>query len=231
MQAIPKLTPFPQSFAVQKAKPAALKEHSAAQLTPAMAPAKPAGAGEPAKFGLLDFIDMINPLQHLPVISTIYRKLTGDEIGDEARIVGGAIFGGLLGSWITGVASAVANVFVSHSTGKDIGDHVMEAADAPSRVHSQGVNTAADSQFSHSFAETAEARVESAETAMPKQPLPASHAVKGGRGASHDMIVGRYSGSETLAPQEKHGEMLFAINLYREQMDIDDFRKDVHFWV
>lgn len=87
------------------------------------------GVWESAKFGIRDFIDMINPLQHIPVISTIYRKLTGDEIGDASRIVGGAIFGGLTGSWISGLASAVTNVFVSRSTGRDVADHVIAAAD------------------------------------------------------------------------------------------------------
>lgn len=37
-----------------------------------------------------DFLDIINPLQHIPVISTIYRQITGDEIGAAAKVIGGA---------------------------------------------------------------------------------------------------------------------------------------------
>lgn len=44
-----------------------------------------------------DFLDIINPLQHIPVVSTIYRMVTGDEIGVGSRLAGGALFGGPLG--------------------------------------------------------------------------------------------------------------------------------------
>src|SRR5690349_12138760 len=42
-------------------------------------------------FGAL--LDAINPLQHIPVVSTIYRAATGDTIGPAPRIMGGALFG------------------------------------------------------------------------------------------------------------------------------------------
>ena len=32
-------------------------------------------------FTLGDFLDIINPLQHIPVVSTVYRAITGDKIG------------------------------------------------------------------------------------------------------------------------------------------------------
>lgn len=55
---------------------------------------------EPDKesFGFADIIDMINPLQHIPVVSNLYQSATGDTIGAVAMIVGGAIFGGPLGA-------------------------------------------------------------------------------------------------------------------------------------
>jgi hypothetical protein len=72
-------------------------------------------------FSFLDFIkgiiDIINPLQHIPVISTIYRHMTGDEISPAARIAGDALYGGPIGA-----AVAVANVAVESHTGKDIGE-------------------------------------------------------------------------------------------------------------
>ncbi|MCE9523008.1 MAG: hypothetical protein K8S25_11340 [Alphaproteobacteria bacterium] len=48
-------------------------------------------------FGFDDFLDVINPLQHLPLIGTLYREATGDEIQAPARLAGGALFGGLFG--------------------------------------------------------------------------------------------------------------------------------------
>lgn len=65
-------------------------------------------------------IDIINPLQHIPVISTMYRHITGDEISPVARIAGGALFGGPVG-----LAAGVVNAAVENSTGKDIGENML----------------------------------------------------------------------------------------------------------
>ena len=67
-----------------------------------------------------DILDIINPLQHIPFVSTLYRRLTGDIIDAAPRVMGGALFGGPLGA----VASLI-NVVVEANTGKDIGDHVF----------------------------------------------------------------------------------------------------------
>ena len=40
-----------------------------------------------AEFTFDDLIDVINPLQHLPIVSTIYRAITGDEITPHARAI------------------------------------------------------------------------------------------------------------------------------------------------
>ncbi|MBV9862840.1 MAG: hypothetical protein JO267_11920 [Alphaproteobacteria bacterium] len=75
-------------------------------------------------FGFHDLLDTINPLQHIPVISTVYRAITHDEPGAVSRIVGDGLFGGM-----TGFASSVVNVLVQASTGKDIGEHVLSLLD------------------------------------------------------------------------------------------------------
>ena len=67
-----------------------------------------------------DVLDVINPLQHIPVISNLYREMTGDQIGVGARLVGGTLFGGPVGL----IASAV-DCMVEESTGKDTGGHVL----------------------------------------------------------------------------------------------------------
>lgn len=71
-------------------------------------------------FGFDDFLDIINPLQHIPVISNLYRKFTGDELSPGARMIGGGIFGGGIG-----LASSVINTAIEAETGKDIGGHVL----------------------------------------------------------------------------------------------------------
>lgn len=72
-------------------------------------------------FGAL--LDAINPLQHIPIVSTIYRAITGDKIEAGPRMIGGAIFGGPIGF----VASMV-NAMIEEATGKDVGDHVLAVA-------------------------------------------------------------------------------------------------------
>ena len=67
-----------------------------------------------------DIIDIINPLQHIPIVSTLYRAWTGDELDPVPRIAGGALFGGLIGA----VASLV-NVVIEELTGGDLGEHVL----------------------------------------------------------------------------------------------------------
>lgn len=72
------------------------------------------------EFTFDDFLDVINPLQHLPVVSTIYRALTGDKIKPLERIAGDTLYGGL---W--GFVSSVANLAFEKITGKDFGDTAL----------------------------------------------------------------------------------------------------------
>lgn len=74
------------------------------------------------EFSFSDFIDVINPLQHLPIIGTIYRAITGDEISGPARVAGGILYGGVVGG-----AAAVAGAASKESTGKDLGEHALAA--------------------------------------------------------------------------------------------------------
>ena len=73
-------------------------------------------------FTFKDILDIINPLQHIPGVSTLYRDLTGDDISPASRIGGGALFFGPLGA-----AVSTANVIVDKTTGKDVGEHVLAA--------------------------------------------------------------------------------------------------------
>ena len=71
-------------------------------------------------FSFWDLLDIVNPLQHLPVVSTLYRDLTGDQIGAGPRLLGGGLFGGP-----SGIATSAVNVAFEADTGKDIGGHMM----------------------------------------------------------------------------------------------------------
>jgi len=90
-------------------------------------------------FTFLDFIDIINPLQHIPVIGTLYREFSGDEIDPGSRVLGGTLFFGPVGT-----VASLANVIIEDSTGKDLGEHVMalfedENADkTPEAINAEG---------------------------------------------------------------------------------------------
>lgn len=75
-----------------------------------------------SEMGFGDFIDIINPLQHLPIVATIYRNKTGETIGLASRVIGGALWGR-----IGGFVASVVNGIVDWFTGKDIGDHIYSA--------------------------------------------------------------------------------------------------------
>lgn len=85
-------------------------------------PAKPLRMWEKPEFSFGDFLDVINPLQHIPIVATIYRNMSGDHIGMVPRVIGGALWG-KIGGLVVGVINAVVEWF----TGKDIGDHIYAA--------------------------------------------------------------------------------------------------------
>ncbi|HAJ89919.1 MAG TPA: hypothetical protein DCM27_02730 [Rhodospirillaceae bacterium] len=58
-------------------------------------------AGKDKSFGFADIVDIVNPLQHIPVVSNLYQSATGDTMGAIAQIVGGAIFGGPVGALVS----------------------------------------------------------------------------------------------------------------------------------
>lgn len=72
------------------------------------------GFGEDG-FTFGDFLDIINPLQHIPVVGTIYRAITGDTMEAGSEIAGGALFGGPIGALL-----ATADVAFTADHGKPI---------------------------------------------------------------------------------------------------------------
>ena len=67
-----------------------------------------------------DFVDIINPLQHIPVVGSVYRELTGDSIKGVSRVIGGGLYGS-----IVGMVAAIGSAIVEDATGKDPGGHLI----------------------------------------------------------------------------------------------------------
>lgn len=108
--------------------PSTIGTGSATQQTPQELALRPLPDDAPAKefsffgddgFSFWDMVDVVNPLQHIPFVSTLYREMTGDTIAPAPRVAGSTLFFGPIG-----LAGALANVFVEESTGKDIGEHM-----------------------------------------------------------------------------------------------------------
>ncbi|HYB11119.1 MAG TPA: hypothetical protein VEJ16_15765 [Alphaproteobacteria bacterium] len=93
-----------------------------------------AGKGTPEAHGIERFLwgkqgfsfdsllQSLNPLEYIPVVSSIYNHLTGDSIGAVASTIGGGLIGGPIGAAASLASSAFAAV-----TGDDIGGHIMTA--------------------------------------------------------------------------------------------------------
>jgi hypothetical protein len=78
------------------------------------APSRVAGGSPPGGSAAVSFHDVLsalNPLQYLPVLGTIYRAATGDEVAEPVRRIGAAIGSFLLGGPV-GLAVNLATVVV-----------------------------------------------------------------------------------------------------------------------
>ncbi|WP_376965108.1 hypothetical protein ABNQ39_29890 [Azospirillum sp. A26] len=69
--------------------------------------------------GFDDLLDVVNPLQQLPVVSSVYREATGEGISIPARLAGGFLFGGL-----PGLIGSAAMVAFEEVTGDSVLGHI-----------------------------------------------------------------------------------------------------------
>lgn len=72
-----------------------------------------------AGFGFGDLLDIVNPLQHIPGVSSVYRALTGDQMSGFSNIVGSTLFGGPVGGGM-----ALANEILEEASGNSIEGHI-----------------------------------------------------------------------------------------------------------
>jgi len=76
--------------------------------------------GPDREFGWDDFLDLINPLQHIPFVNMAYRAVTGDQIYGAARLVDVAL-GPLAG------ASTAIDLAFRDVTGESMADNAIAA--------------------------------------------------------------------------------------------------------
>ena len=109
--------------------------------------------GEAESLSFFDFLDLINPLQHIPIVSSIYRELTGDTIRPEMQMAGAGLLGGPVGLLIAG-----AHAVFEAENGRGVGEEMLaqigfgdgnaspaaQSAEAPEPAASEPAAQAAD---------------------------------------------------------------------------------------
>lgn len=97
---------------------------------------EPAVTDPSEEFSFDDVLDIVNPLQHIPIASMLYRHLTGDTIKPMAQIIGGGIYGGPVGAVI-----GTVNAVVQGMTGKDMAGNAFSLvmpSHTPPVLHEKG---------------------------------------------------------------------------------------------
>lgn len=69
-----------------------------------------------------DLVDLVNPLQHIPVVSSVYRAITGDTQSTGAKVLGGGLFGGVIGLLASFVDASTEN-----TPGQGVGERAIAA--------------------------------------------------------------------------------------------------------
>lgn len=95
-------------------------------ITVSAANAQPAQPAANHSISFHDILHALNPLQYLPVIGTIYRAVTGDQIPEMVRRAGSLVVSTLLGGPIGAITNVASTIF-EKITGIDV-DKTMQAA-------------------------------------------------------------------------------------------------------
>ena len=82
------------------------------------------------EFSFKDVLDVINPLQHIPVIGSIYRYLTGDEPSGGTRIIGDGLYGGPISLGVSAAIQAITSLLPG-ADGRDVGERILAEVFGP----------------------------------------------------------------------------------------------------
>ncbi|MDX1975027.1 MAG: hypothetical protein SFT92_05065 [Rickettsiales bacterium] len=84
-----------------------------------------------------DALDVINPLQHIPVVSDAYRAMTQDTISPGSKLLGGALFGGPIG-----FASALLSAIFQDVSGDTVGGQLYAMMDDGPEISTENAASA-----------------------------------------------------------------------------------------
>jgi hypothetical protein len=112
-----------------------------------------------------DVLDAVNPLHHIPVVSSVYRAVSGDGIGLGARLIGGAIFGGPLGLIFAGISA-----LFEEASGGNIADHAIAFVNDLTDGDDSGPGEAIAALLDHAEGDASEGIETAAATAIDASP-------------------------------------------------------------
>lgn len=142
-----------------------------------------------------DVLDAINPLQHIPFVSTLYRELTGDTMSAGSKIAGGALLGGPIGL----VASVFDTIFTGE-TGKSFSETAVAMVSGESGQASTTQLASATPTKGFSEAQVVEELYPSAQAAQDSGPIPV-------KSAQQKLAAERYA-SMAMEQSQKHIEII-----------------------
>lgn len=133
-----------------------------------------------------DLIDLLNPLQHLPIVSTVYRAITGDQIQPHVRAIGSGLYGGPIGFLAAGAAMAIEEA-VGTSPDKILADLFDGGPDAPDQTVASAPNTGFSTDVSQTAAVVA--ATPSPPAAIPTAPDQSTANAKGDASGAQAMFT------------------------------------------
>lgn len=123
IQPLSSVSYVPQTLAVQGLRSAARGGPATQTATATAGSSYPEGLGKKSQtsgqtghVALHEVLSILNPLQYLPVVGTIYRAVTGDQIPEAAKRIGSLIVSTLMGGPV-GAAIDVATMVAEKITG------------------------------------------------------------------------------------------------------------------
>lgn len=193
---------FADTLAATTAQPASQtqsKEKAPPLVEPPRAPSDVAAEDDDPQFS--DILDIINPLQHIPVIGSIYREMTGDTIKPAERVVGDLLYGAATGTILIAGIASIASLAVEQQTGKEPTILVADALfgtgssqeESDSDVRLAAASTPSAPQSAKQTLASNETQTERSSTAsvqpVTAQPLPLSPARVATAAASQPKII------------------------------------------
>lgn len=171
------------------------------------------------KLAFGDLVDTLNPLQHIPVISEIYRGATGDSITPQARVAGATLYGGPIG-----LIASVASLAIAGNGEDGIGDSLFASLIQPAKEEPASALAAIERGGNEAESEPAEtARQASLAGAAQPQRL-ASAAPQGTQPIprlspeAFDALLGSFSNAETM--QKTNATLAAALDPAEESGDM-----------